>query len=384
MLHLPKPVYIISLACALVMSGVPMFVLLGGIIGADFSPGPLWVTIPLSALVIGTAMCTLPAAKLIHLIGAKRGFLFGVSCALTANGLGIITVIYQSFYIWIFSAFFIGASIAFTQQMRFAVAEHVESHEIPTALSVFMLGGILAAILGPEIGERGAELFDVNYLGCFVILGFLNVIAAMLVFSVKSVVKIKTENQSKQIDTPFTQHWVMLAIASSVTAYGVMAYVMTATPVSMHVHHGFSLNDAKLVIQAHVVAMFLPALFTGKLLQRFGFYPVIIAGLCTFALTFVLTLSGYQFIHFGGGLILLGVGWNLLFTAGSSIIARYDYAESMRGQHDFWVFSIQAVVTLLAGAALMSLGWQGIQLTALLGLLPLSCLLIYLKAKKTV
>lgn len=145
---------------------------------------------------------------------------------------------------------------------------------------------------------------------------------------------------------------------------------MTATPISMHEHHGHSLAQTKSVIQWHIIAMFVPSFLSGFLIQRLGVIKSLYLGLVFYAVVFAFTLQGYDLHHYAIGLIVLGVGWNILFTAGSTLAAEQP-KPSFRGIHDSWVFGIQAVASLSAGLALHYLGWLGVQWLGLIACLPL-------------
>jgi MFS family permease len=160
--------------------------------------------------------------------------------------------------------------------------------------------------------------------------------------------------------------WV--AVLAAAIGYAVMSYIMTATPVSMHVMEGHSLGETKWVIQSHIFAMFLPSLFSGRLIDRFGASRLMIAGLFLYGICIVIALSGQQVLHYWGGLVLLGLGWNFLFVSGTVLLPQsYEPEErfKVQGFNDFFVFALQAVASLSSGAIIYKFGWDKLVLLAL-------------------
>ncbi len=356
-----------------------MALLVGGIVGAEFSSREALATLPLTMMVIGLAIGALPAAKLLNTCGYKILYLAGCLLSFIAIAVGITALYQKSFALWLLAMAFTGLSSACAQQMRFVASSFVKPSDFSVALSVFMLAGALAAVLGPEIATQ-VDLFDwPRFVGGYAALCILQLagLIAVLLWRTPPCVRHDT-NQT--ID--HTRSKGILAIVASVTAYGIMSFVMTATPLSMHGHHGHSLVDTKTVIQWHILAMFLPSLVSGKFIQYCGISRSLGVGLLTYAAASTITLSGIAFLHYSTGLILLGVGWNILFTAGSTLAARHPN-PNFKGQHDTLVFGAQALASLSAGIALVALGWQGLQWLALGGLLPLALLLTYPVTAKT-
>jgi hypothetical protein len=173
---------------------------------------------------------------------------------------------------------------------------------------------------------------------------------------------------------------LLLALASATVGFAVMAFVMTGTPISMHHHHGHSLEDTKWVIQSHIAAMFLPSLLTVWLFRLMSVRVLMVLGLCCYALTIVIGLIDVSVLGFWGQLVMLGVGWNFLFVAGTALLpTTYLPGEHYRAQalNDTVVFSTQASASLLAGLAVAATGWQNILLGCLVPMALLTGLLVY-------
>ncbi len=373
MFSLPSAVYWLSLCSALLLSGTPLAVLIGGLVGSQLSPFPALATLPLAAMVIGLASMAFFANHLIQKVGFKQVFLLATTMSLCANILAITALALESFSFWLLAMFLIGTTAACAQQMRFVTTHYLSNKatQTPIAISIFMLGGVVAALLGPEVAMLNGLPQDIPYTTGFAVMCVLQFIAALIVIALPK----PTFNETSHAKTIQSHSIGKLAIAASVTAYGIMSFIMTATPVSMHEHHGHTLAHTKSVIQWHILAMFLPSLFTGHLIKTFGNKKILWAGMGLYAGVFIFTLQGYDLHNYAIGLILLGIGWNFLFTVGSHLAAQHPN-EKFRGTHDTWVFSIQAVVSLGAGLALYSLGWIGIQWLAIIGLLPLTFILL--------
>ncbi len=373
MLALPRFVFALALATALLMTGTPVAVLIGGIVGQSLSGSPSLATLPLAAMVCGLALFAIPASKILTRYGYKTLFATGTGLAIASNMSALVALQTNSFSLWIISMTLTGTCSACAQQLRFCVSHYISSSQISVALSVFMLAGALAAILGPEVATRSAFTNLAPFSDAYIVLTFLQIAALIFLLMLTP-----PERSPSTIASPSneTNNKALLAIAASVTAYGVMSFVMTATPISMHSQYGHSLTETKMVIQWHILAMFLPSLITGKVIQKAGVNISILLGLICFILTFVFTLQGVAFLHFSAGLIFLGLGWNILFTTGSTLAAQH-HNQNFCGKHDTWVFSVQAIASLGAGAALFKLGWVSLQWVALLCTLPLLVLVFY-------
>ncbi len=384
MLQLPKIIFALAFAAAILITGTPIAILVGGIVGGQLAPNATLATLPIAMMVIGVAVGIIPAARLLMRYGYQKLFLLAAISAISANLLCITALIYQWFYGWLLAMLLVGITGACAQQFRFIVSEYLNNEQktlIPSALSVFMLGGVVAAILGPELALSHIPLTNVanqlpTFTSGYIILSLLQIITLIFVW--------RPLAQHSQKNTPTTaikntqNHNGTLAILASVTAYGVMSFIMTATPISMHDHHHHSLEATKSVIQWHILAMFLPSLITGKIVQWLGIKKSLALGLAIYTCVFLATLQGVQFIHYASGLILLGLGWNILFTTGSTLAAQQTDPK-FKGHHDAWVFGIQAIASLSAGFIVNAFGWQAMQVLAAIALCPLIFILIIKK-----
>lgn len=355
---------VLTLAQAFAQTGAPIVVLLGGIIGASIAPTPGLATLPIAFMIIGTASTTIPAALFMARFGRKAGFMFAASYCFFAGLLGAFAISTGDFVLFCLTTFLVGSHNAFIQQYRFAVAESVPPDKLGRSLSILMLAGVAAAFMGPEAAQR---LRSVSSLGDFAA-SFLGLSAFMLVTLVmlsfykdSKLTEVSSDEPRRELSVIVLQPMFVLAICSAVVAWCVMSMLMTATPVSMHTIDHYSLEDTKWVIQSHIIAMFLPSLFSGFLVDRFGAINIVIAGLALlFACLFVAYLDR-QLMHYWVALVLLGVGWNFLFLGGTTLLTQtYQPSERFKVQalNDFVVFSLQATAALGSGFILVQYGWH--------------------------
>ena len=249
-----------------------------------------------------------------------------------------------------------------------------------TAASMFMGSGIIAAFVGPEIALIGKDLFVTAYQGSFLMAAMCIVIsAAMLTFYKPESIPIAPEVKPKiAANQLFLNPTFCLALASGAVAYIVMSFIMTGTPLSMHEVHGHSLVDTKWVIQSHIAAMFLPSFFAPVLARYAGLRGMMLLGLISYCIAITIGHSDNSTQGFWMQLVLLGVGWNFLFTAGTTLLpSTHQEEDRFKAQsiNDLTVFSFQAIAALSAGWALQLIGWQQM---GLLCLIPVSIMLLAL------
>ena len=367
-------------------TAAPILVLLGGLIGAQIAPSANLMTLPLAFMIIGTAATTAPASMFMARVGRKIGFLFGSGLAVFASLLAALGVYQQSFAVFCLAAFLIGSYLAFLQQYRFAVAESVAPDAVPKSLSILMLAGIVAALLGPEVGRRfssvdGLPDFVGSFLGLAVMMA-MSFFILLLFFRDTEIQADTSAGDERPLGLVLRQPTVILAIASAVVGYTIMSLIMTATPVSMHELDQHSLDATTWVVQSHILAMYIPSLFSGFLIARFGVLRIIQCGFLLMLICVVVGWGRPELMHYFGSMVLLGVGWNFLFLGGTTLLTQsYRMSERFKVQatNDFMIFGLQAVGSLGAGMLLATLGWNGVLAFSLPWLLVLIPVLIYAK-----
>lgn len=374
-----RTLIVLTFAQCFGQTAAPILVLLGGIVGAQIAPSLDWATLPIAIQIIGIASATIPASYLMSKVGRKVGFLGGTALAIFAALFAAWGIYQQSFALFCIASFFIGNYIAFLQQFRFAVAESVPKHQIPKCLSFLMLAGIVAALLGPEVGRRFSVIEGLpDYVGSFLGMAAMLSVSFLILLVFYRNTAMETHEQAsadRSLGQIFRQPTLILAIASAAVGYSVMSLIMTATPLSMHELDLHSLDDTTRVIQSHILAMYVPSFFSGFLISWLGVRRIIQAG---FALMLVCVAIGWgqpDFINYWGTLVFLGVGWNFLFLGGTTLLTQsYRNSERFKVQavNDFLVFGLQAVGSLSAGVLLASIGWSGVMVFSL----PLLLLLV--------
>lgn len=361
---------ILAVAQALSMSGPPIVVLLGGIVGGELAPTPSLATLPISLMVVGVALFVFPASFLMRRIGRRKGFVLAAMVAAAGGLLAAYAVAQGSFALFCAAAVLVGLNGAFLQQYRFAAVESVGEAYAGRAVSIVLVGGIVAGYLGPEIAKRTQELIPAGlYTGSFVAMAGLYVLAAIVLSFLRGVappaeLEVGT---GRPLGAIARQPNYLVAVLAGAASYGVMSFIMTATPVHMH-GGGFNLDQTALVIQSHIMAMYLPSLVSGYLQEHFGLLRTLVAGALLMLGCTVLAFFSREFFHYWGALVLLGLGWNLLFVGGTVLLtSTYRANERFKSQaaNDFAVFGVQALASLSAGSMIYLAGWQAVNLIGL-------------------
>ena len=341
-------------------------VFLSGIIGSQLSTIKSLATFPPSIYVVGIAISTIFAAKVMSIIGRRLGFVLASIGSSLASLLAAYSIFINSFIIFSFSCFLLGTGMAFIHQYRFAAAETVEKDKAPKAVSMLLLAGIVSAFIGITLANKTKDLIsDHVYVGSYIALACLTIMPAIFLSFYKNS-KITNKNNSTYSNVRTYKEFVsdpkyLQAMVAATFGYVVMAFLMTATPISMHYVHKLSVDKVGLVIQFHVLGMFLPSLFTGNLIKRFGFSNIMYMGVFFYALTISLSLFEPTFINYFASLIFLGIGWNFLYISGTSLlVTTYNEQEKFKAQgfNDLIVFSATAIGSLSAGILISLLSWK--------------------------
>jgi len=346
-------------------------VFLSGIIGSQLVSIKALVTLPPTLFIIGTAICTVFASYIMSKFGRKFGFISASIASSLSSLLAAYSVSIESFMLFCISCLLMGVGMAFVHQYRFAASESVDKENIPKAVSIILLAGILSAFIGPNIANLSKDLiFDQLYVGSYLTLACLNILPAILLAFFKNIDESK-ENRSfkgRSYKELISQPRFLQAIVASAFAYAIMAFLMTATPISMHINEKFSLNETGIVLQWHIVGMFLPSLITGRLIQKYGHNIIMYCGISFFLISFLIGYFDQIFLNYLISLIFLGMGWNFLFISGTSLLVityRSEEKYKAQGFNDLAVFSTQALGALSAGFLLNITSWQTINLMCL-------------------
>ena len=359
-----KNLLILTLSQIFSFTAAPVTVFLSGIIGSQISPVKSLATLPMSISVVGIAIGAIIATKVMSVIGRKYGFIIASMGNMLTSILAAYSIMTQNFILFCFANFFLGIGMAFTHQYRFAAAESVEKNKAPKAISIILFGGIISAFLGPSLANYAKDIFSNSlYVGSYLALALLTFIPTILFlfFESKSNIKTNVKYAGRNYLELISQPRFIQSITASAFGYAIMTFLMTATPISMHVMENMSLDKTSIVIQFHVAAMFLPSLLTGYLIKRFGHSNVIYAGVFLYSITLITSIFDQSFFNYMFALIFLGLGWNFLFISGTSLLVltyREEEKYKAQGLNDFVVYSIHAIGSLSAGVFIALTNWK--------------------------
>ena len=370
-----KNLWLLILSQIFAFTAAPVTVFLSGIIGSQFSPIKSLATLPMALSIVGVAIFAIFAAKIMSIIGRRAGFILASVGSSLAALMASYSIIIESFVLFNLGCFLLGAGVAFSHQYRFAAVETVNKDMAPKAISIILLAGIGSAFIGPNLANISKEIIsDHLYAGSYVALAILTLSSTIFLLFYEdnhrpsNFIKKNTRSYFELISQP---RFLQALIASSF-AYAVMTFLMTATPISMHVMEKISLAKTGLVIQLHIAAMFLPSLITGNLIKKFGHSKIMYSGVLLFSITIFTSLFEQNFINYLIALIFLGFGWNFLFISGTSLLVlSYKEEEKFKAQgfNDLIVYTVQAIASLSAGIFISLTSWKTMNLVCIIFLI---------------
>lgn len=360
---------LLTLCQAGFMSTQSLMATIGTLAGHALAADKSLATLPATAMVVGTAVGTIPASLLMRRAGRRLGFLAGNAWAVAGGLLGAAAVGAGSFWLLAAGSLLVGVASAVGQLYRFAAAEAVAPGERSRAISLVLVGGLVAGFVGPQLGRATADLLPTRFVASYLAVPVLALATAPAVLALRlpAPAEAGAAARARPLRLIVAQPLFLAAVASQMAGYGVMNLLMTGTPLAMTAHHGHGLGDAAFVIQWHVVGMFLPGFLTGTLIQRLGERPTILLGIVVNAASLATAFAGTSVWHFWLALLLVGVGWNLMFVGGSTLVTQtYASGERTRAQatNDFLTWATVAVTSLSSGQLLHRRGWYAVLATA--------------------
>lgn len=364
-----RNIALLATSQALALSAVVLSMTLAGILGAVLAPDKGLATLPIAAMVVGTAIASIPASMLMRRLGRRAGFLIGAAFGVAGSVLAATALHSQSFLWFVLGHLLIGAYQGFANYYRFAAAEAAGPVDASRAISWVVAGGVVAAFAGPQIGVWGRDWLPQDaFVGSYMAQALLS-LAAMALLSRLDLRKpvAATGEQTRSLRELIAQPSLRAAVAGAAVGYAVMIMAMTATPLAM-LGCGFGTAEVKPVIQWHVFGMFVPSFFTGHLVTRFGAPRVMQAGFLLLIGHIAIAVTGLEFLHFLSALVLLGVGWNFAFVGATALLTRsYRPSEQTKVQafNEGVVFSLIAVGSLGAGWLYDRFGWATLNLALL-------------------
>ena len=379
-----RNIFILAACQALVQTGMVSIITASGLAGHMLAADKSLATLPVSFLMIGTMVTTIPASLFMGRFGRRAGFWLGTLMGALGATLGVISLMNGWFWLFCFAHIFYGSYQGFAQFYRFAAAEAAAPAFRSRAISYVLLGAAVAAVVGPHLVAYTKDFASSGaFVATYAIIIALSLVATVVVsfIDLPKPVEQKSDVPPRPIPAVVSQPTFLVAVIVAAVGFGVMNLAMTATPLAMaHHHHG--LNETAFVIQWHVLGMFLPSFFTGGLIGRFGAPKIMLTGVVLLLCHVAIALSGVQFLHFASALVLLGVGWNFMYLGGTTLVTEtYRPSEKAwaQGIFDFTVFTTVVISSFASGALLHAFGWTGVNMLAFPLLLAAgTALIVYL------
>ena len=354
------------------MTNNVVFIAINGLVGLSLAPFGWMATLPLMAYVVGGAMSTVLVSQTQSRFGRKVSFQLGLGVAVLSALLCFYAVYSKNFWLLVVATIVAGYYNANAQLYRFAAAELAAPAFKEKAISLVMAGGLLGAVLGPNLASKTRSLMDAPFAGAYLALAVVALMAMALLASVNfPAAPAKTStNGGRPLGEIMRQPVFIVAAAAGALGYGVMNLLMAATPIAMQVC-GLPFSDVAWVLEWHVIGMFAPGFFTGHLIKRYGALPIMAVGLVLNIVCVLIALSGVEFKQFLAALFLLGLGWNFLFTGATTLATtayRPEEKDKAQGALNFCVFAVLAVSSLTSGVLVTTQGWTLLNLGSLIPL----------------
>jgi len=361
---------IIRLAIAQALAGANAVVIYatGAIIGNSLAPDKALATLPISIFVVGMAGCILPAGVIARHYGRRAAFIAGTAGGALAGLIAALAIVLGSFWLFCLATFFGGAYAAVVLSFRFAAADCVEPEWRPRALSIVMAGGVAAGVVGPQLVTYTMHLWPPHmFAATFLVQALVATLSAAVLASIRLPMPTTAEIAGgRPLGRIVRQPLFAVAVLCGAVSYMLMNFLMTAAPLAMRMC-GHSQETSNLGLQWHVIAMYAPSFFTGRLITRFGAGRVVAVGLVLTGLSAAVGLAGIDVVHFWLTLILLGVGWNFGFIGASALVLECHRPEErtrVQALNDFIVFGTMAIGSFSSGGLLTAYGWDMVLLVS--------------------
>ncbi len=376
-----RKIFLLALCQALLLTNGAGLISMNGLVGYSLVDAKALATLGATTYVLGSSLATMPLSLWMAKVGRRRGFMAGAlinvgGCALAAAALYL-----RSFPLYCVATAVIGIYNAVGLQYRFAAAEIATPADKARAISLVLAGGLVGGFMGPAISGWGKDMLETPFLGSFLLLGFVALVA-LFVQSWLHVPKpslAESGGGGRPLRTIVRQPVFIVAALSAGLGYGAMNLLMTATPLAMSFcSHPYAY--AALVIEWHVVGMYAPGFVTGGLIKRWGTARAILVGIAVMACGAGVALNGNSLAHFVMALVLVGIGWNFMYTGGTTLLTEvYTPSEKARtqGANDFIVFAIMGLSSFSSGALVSAAGWEAMNWSVLPVLLALAVLVLW-------
>ena len=351
----------LTIAQALAGANAVVVYATAAVIGHTLAPHPALATLPISIFVVGMASCILPLGAVARRHGRRAAFAVGTGCGVVVGLLATLALFASSFVLFCGAMFFGGAYAAVVQSFRFAAADGVAVAARPRALSFVMAGGVAAGIVGPQLVSSTMGLWPAQtFAATFLAQALVAALAGFVLWGVRLPPPTAAEIAGgRPLAVIVRQPRFVTAALCGAVSYMLMNFLMTAAPLAM-VLCGHAQRSSNLGLQWHVIAMYAPSFFTGRLVTRFGAGRIVAVGLALIGAAAAIGLTGIDVVHFWLTLIVLGVGWNFGFVGASAMVLechRPDERTRVQSCNDFIVFGTMAVGSLASGGLLAAYDW---------------------------
>ena len=359
-----RNVLILAICQAILFSGIGLVLSSSALIGKGLSPDPAWATLPLSLQYLTTMLVIFFVSHLMQTKGRRYVFVRGAIVGMAGLIIASLGIWLGNFVLFALSSVLIGIHTAIGQFYRFAAAESVASEYKAKAISLTLAGGVLAAFIGPNLAFYTKNILEQVFLASYLTLVLMNMVVAIITSRLGFPIMSVDKEKIRPLLMIVSQAKYLLAMVAAMIGYGVMNFLMTATPLAMN-HHDHSFSNTASVIQWHIFAMFAPSFFTGDLIKKFGVLQIMIMGCLLLAACAVTNLNGTSLTHFESALIFLGIGWNFLYIGATTLLTEtYTINEKSiaQGFNDTLVFATLTATSLASGFAVEKFGWYTINL----------------------
>ena len=383
---MPLSVYLLALCQALMMTNTILMVAVASLVGLALADDKSLATLPLSAQFIALMATSIPASFMMKRWGRKAGFYFASVIGLCGGLVAMWSILNASFWGFTLGTALVGVFNGFGGYFRFAAVDIAPMSIKSKAISYVMVGGVIAAFIGPNLAKLGQPLFpETDYAGAYLLAALIYIVVMAVLFFIRlpAPQEQQASETSRTVLQLFQQPKFLVAVICCTFGYSVMTLVMTATPLAMK-HHEHDFSTTAFVIQWHVLAMFAPSFFTGSLIKRFGVLNILLSGVVLGLLSISTNLMGTSTWHFWIGLVFLGLSWNFLFIGGTSLLTdAYLPAEKAKAQatNDFIMFSTVAAASLFAGYLQHHFGWEMVNMGVIPAIILMLLSVLWLKFK---
>jgi MFS family permease len=357
-------------ACqALLFTNNSTLIAINGLAGLSLAPYAGLATLPVTCWVLGGAIATMPASFHMKRVGRQRGLTAGTLWGIAGALICALSIWLQSFWLLCFGTLVWGAYNAYGQYYRFAAADVATPDFRASAISLVLAGGLVGGILGPTTSRVTIDLLAPKFMGAYLAL----ILFAAATMVLLRFIRIPTPSAGERtaagrpLRVIAAQPKFLLAVGAAAIGFGVMNFLMTSTPIAMQVC-GHPYSDAALVISSHVVAMFAPSFFTGRLIRALGVLPVMLVGALLNLVCIGVALAGLAVANFWWSTVLLGVGWNFLYIGGTTLLTetyRPEERAKAQGANDQVIFIMMAISSFTSGMTVTTAGWERVNLMAL-------------------